>query len=64
MFISCQLFRSFEKNPDRFVLGKKSEAKKSLNKSICISMVRYLKKEADNILPNNLDQKKADGIVQ
>ena len=33
MFNCCQLFQSFEKNADRFMLGKKSEARKSLNKS-------------------------------
>ena len=48
------------------MLGKKSEARKSLNKSkyIYFSIVRYLKKVANEILPNSLDQKEADGIVE
>ena len=34
MFNCCQLFQNFEKkNADKFMLGKKSEARKSLNKS-------------------------------
>ena len=28
------------------------------------SIARYLKKEADKILPNSLDQREADGIVE
>ena len=64
MFNCCQLFRSFEKNADRFMLGKKSEARKSLIKASIFSTVRYLKEEADEILPNNLDQKKADGKAE
>ena len=33
-------------------------------KASIFSMVRYFKKEADEILPNSLDQKEADGIVE
>ena len=46
------------------MLGKKSETRKSLNKSKLFSIVWYLKKEAGEILPNSLDQKEADGIVE
>ena len=33
-------------------------------KANIFSIVRYLKKEADEILPNSLDQKEVDGIVE
>ena len=33
-------------------------------KASMFSIVRYLKKEADEILSNSLDQKEADGIVE
>ena len=33
-------------------------------KAIIFSIVRYLKKEADEIIPNSLVQKEADGIVE
>ena len=33
-------------------------------KASIFSIVRYLKKQADEIIPNSLDQKEADGIVE
>ena len=62
--IVASYFDALKKNADRFMLGKKSETRKSLNKASIFSIVRYLKKEADEILPNSLDQKQADGIVE
>ena len=66
--LACSIIASYfevlKKNADKFMLGKKREARKSLNKSKYFSIVRCLKKEADEILSNSLDQKEADGIVE
>ena len=43
---------------------RKGRLEKVQIKTSTFSIVRYLKKEADEILPSSLDQKEASGIVE
>ena len=61
--IVASYFEVLKKNADRFMLSKKSKARRSLNKSKYIFYSPVFE-EADEIFPNSLDQKKADGIVE
>ena len=62
--IVASYFKVLKKMQTALCWVRKGKLEQVQLKASIFSIVRYLKKEADKILPNSLDRKEADGIVE